>query len=107
MADFADTHRRLSLLTEVAGGGKITQRSLAASLGIALGLANALLKECESEGLIRFRPRGEDGARYALTEIGRARMAHLAREFAGAAGELIERATGRPARLQCADRMEG
>ena len=40
----------LNLLSAVDADSKITQRSLAAELGIALGLTNAYFKKCVDKG---------------------------------------------------------
>ena len=73
-----DTHRRLAALTEIASGGKVTQRSLAARLGVSLGLANGLLRGLEREGLIAVnRSAASRPSRYRLTHAGRSALVRL------------------------------
>ena len=45
----------LNLLSAVDADSKITQRSLAAELGIALGLTNAYFKKCVDKGLVKIQ----------------------------------------------------
>ena len=53
MSRFSELQRRLAALAEIASDGAITQRSLASKLEVSLGLANALLRGLESDGLIK------------------------------------------------------
>ena len=45
----------LDLLSSLEEDGRITQRSLASDLGIALGMANAYLKRCVDKGLVKIK----------------------------------------------------
>ncbi len=90
MEGLAETHRRLAALTEIASGRKVTQRSLASRLGISLGLANALLRGLEKEGLVAVnRSAGSQALRYAVTRAGRAELSVLAKRLATEAGVLL------------------
>ena len=59
-SDPADSATMAALLDAIDRTDQHTQRSLAARLDIALGLANTLLKRCVSKGLVKIRtaPRG-------------------------------------------------
>ena len=46
--------RNLEILTAIGDGAPVTQRALAAQLGMALGLANLCLKRLASKGLIKM-----------------------------------------------------
>ena len=90
MSNVTHTYRRLAALTELVSGKKLTQRSLAARLGISLGLANALLRTLAEDGLVRVNPSGGSRRmRYSLTKAGRAEMTKLGIEFAAEAGDLL------------------
>lgn len=79
----AERLRRLEALAELNSGERITQRSLAARLGISLGLANGLLRGLEAEGLIAVnRSAASQMLRYAVTNEGRTEMLRLALGFA-------------------------
>jgi predicted ArsR family transcriptional regulator len=104
---FSELQRRLAALAEIASDGTITQRALASKLDVSLGLANALLRGLESEGLIKPggpRPeagassasgrRGKEAARYAITRAGRGAMRRMSRAFAAEAGALLRKALG-------------
>ena len=83
MNALADTHRRLAALTEIASGGKVTQRSLATRLGVSLGLANGLLRELERGGLVTVnRAAASQRPRYRLTNAGRSALVRLGAEYA-------------------------
>lgn len=90
MSNPGETHRRLATLAELASGGKVTQRSLAASLGASLGLANKLLRRLEAEKLVKTRAPSE-GAPYVLTAAGRAAFDELARAFAAESVALMRK----------------
>ena len=79
MPGVTETHRRLAALTEIASGRKVTQRSLASRLGVSLGLANALLRGLEKDGLVAVnRSAGSQILRYAVTRAGQAELLLLA-----------------------------
>ena len=81
----ADTQRRLAALTEIASGGKVTQRSLATRLGVSLGLANGLLRGLERGGLVTVnRSAASQRTRYRLTSAGRSALIRLGADFVAA-----------------------
>ncbi len=96
MAQFYDSYRRLAALAEISAGDRVTQRSLASKLEVSLGLANGLLRELETGGLVRVNAKpGPDSGRYAITRAGQRVMRRLARVFAAEAAALLEKAQGR------------
>jgi len=83
--------RRLVALSEIHRRSRTTQRSLANRVEVSLGLANALLRELESERLVSVRPEADpDGARYTLTARGRRELAKLGASLLSESGELLE-----------------
>ena len=71
----------LGLLKAVYSNAESTQRSLAADLGIALGLVNTYLKRCISKGYIKTRQIPRNRYAYYLTPTGFAEKSKLAAEF--------------------------
>ncbi|HBH80090.1 MAG TPA: transcriptional regulator [Nitrospira sp.] len=69
--------RDLLLLTEVERDGGVTQRSLAAKLGVALGLANLYLKRLVRNGYIAITTIPSHRVRYVLTPEGSAEKSRL------------------------------
>lgn len=69
--------RDLLLLTEVERDGGVTQRSLAAKLGVALGLANLYLKRLVRNGHIAITTIPSHRVRYVLTPEGAAEKSRL------------------------------
>ena len=69
--------RDLLLLTEVERDGGVTQRSLAAQLGVALGLANLYLKRLVRNGYIAITTIPSRRIRYVLTPEGSAEKSRL------------------------------
>lgn len=69
---------RRDLLGRITTDEAPSQRTLARTLGVAVGLVNAHLKRCAADGLIEIS--GARGRRYsyALTEAGRAELRRLA-----------------------------
>jgi len=83
--------RRLAALAACASGERITQRELAARLGISLGLANGLLRRMEQEGLISISEAGgARSLRYSITARGQREMGRLNRLMAEQAGRFLE-----------------
>ena len=77
--------RDLLLLTEVERDAGVTQRSLAAKLGVALGLANLYLKRLVRNGYISITTIPSHRVRYALTPQGsveKSRLTSLHMEYA-------------------------
>jgi len=116
----AELQRRLAALAEIASDGTITQRSLASKLEVSLGLANALLRGLESDGLIKSgSPRAKDASHraphsahsgYAMTRAGRGAMQRMSRAFAAEAAALLRKSLGskaKAARLLSAEAKRG
>jgi DNA-binding MarR family transcriptional regulator len=76
----ADGRITLGLLDAVEEG-EHSQRSLAASLGIALGLTNAYLKRCVRMGLVKVRQVPANRYAYFLTPQGFAEKSRLTAQF--------------------------
>jgi DNA-binding MarR family transcriptional regulator len=79
----ADAEIRFRLLRRLARHPESSQRAIAASLGIALGRVNLLLRGLVAEGLVRRHPVRAPGNRpgqgHWPTHAGLAEMARLAR----------------------------
>jgi hypothetical protein len=107
---FAELQRRLAALAEIASDGAITQRSLASKLEVSLGLANALLRGLESDGLIKAgAPRAKKASHraphsahsgYAITRAGRGAMQRMSRAFAAEAAALLRKSLGSRAKVE-------
>ena len=100
MSRFPELQRRLAALAEIASDGTITQRSLASRLDVSLGLANALLRGLESDGLIKAgASRTKEASRYAITRAGRGAMQRMSRAFAAEAAALLRKSLGSRTRI--------
>jgi DNA-binding MarR family transcriptional regulator len=71
----------LGLLNAIQDDNKLTQRSVAKGLGIALGLANAYLKRCIKKGYIKVSQVPPNRYAYYLTPRGFAEKSRLTAEF--------------------------
>lgn len=69
------------MLDAIESGERITQRSLAAELGIALGLTNIYLKRCLNKGLIKVRKAPARRYAYYLTAKGFSEKARLTAKY--------------------------
>jgi DNA-binding transcriptional regulator LsrR (DeoR family) len=106
---FAELQRRLAALAEIASDSAVTQRSLASRLDVSLGLANALLRGLESEGLVKVSaPRAKEASHrapytahsgYAITRAGRGAMQRMSRAFAAEAAALLRKSLGSQAKV--------
>lgn len=67
----------LELLTAIDQRSDLSQRHLARSLGVALGLANSYLKRCVRKGFVKIREAPANRYIYYLTPIGFAEKARL------------------------------
>jgi DNA-binding MarR family transcriptional regulator len=76
-----DASITLGLLRAVHENERLTQRSVAQELGIALGLTNAFLKRCVSKGFIKIRQAPKNRYAYYLTPKGFAEKSRLTAEF--------------------------
>ena len=73
--------RDLEILSAVASGEPVTQRSLAQRLGIALGLANLYLKRLGRKGYIKVTTIPPNRLRYLLTPTGITEKTRLTYEY--------------------------
>jgi DNA-binding MarR family transcriptional regulator len=71
----------LGVLTAIELNEAVTQRKIAASLGIALGLANAYLKRCVRKGLIKIEQIPMRRYAYYLTPRGFTEKSRLTAEY--------------------------
>ena len=71
----------LNVLSAVDADSQITQRSLAAELGIALGLTNAYFKKCVDKGLVKIKQIPKKRYSYYLTKKGFTEKARLSAEY--------------------------
>jgi DNA-binding MarR family transcriptional regulator len=69
------------ILTAIDGGQSLSQRSLANSLGIALGLTNLLVRRLVRKGWVRISRIRPNRVRYFLTPAGVAEKARLSRLY--------------------------
>lgn len=69
------------MLDAIESGERVTQRGLAAELGIALGLTNIYLKRCVNKGLIKVRKAPARRYAYYLTAKGFGEKARLTAKF--------------------------
>src|SRR5258705_10877635 len=91
--------RTLEILTAIGDGAPVTQRALAAQLGVALGLANLCLKRLASKGLIKMmefpaKPSARKRLHYVLTPKGAAEKARLSYEYMAYSMRLLARTRG-------------
>ena len=71
------SYRELRLLEEVESTPEVSQRSLARKMGVALGVANLLVRNLGTKGYIRARQVAWKRWAYILTPSGIARKVHL------------------------------
>lgn len=71
----------LGLLNAIETGERITQRSLSARIGIALGLTNSLLKRCVHKGLVKVKDVPARRYAYYLTPKGFSEKSRLISEY--------------------------
>jgi DNA-binding MarR family transcriptional regulator len=76
-----EARRDLTVLDAVAGNQRITQRSLAEKLGIALGLTNVYLKRLVRKGYIKCVNVQSNRLLYLITPQGIAEKTRLSYEF--------------------------
>lgn len=89
--------RDLEILTAIEEGLPLTQRALAARLGVALGLANLYLKRLARKGCIKIvefpkKPAARKRLRYLLTPRGVAEKTRLTYEHMAYSLDLYRRA---------------
>jgi DNA-binding MarR family transcriptional regulator len=71
----------LNVLSAVEADSKVTQRSLAEELGIALGLTNSYLKKCIDKGLIKIKQVPANRYSYYLTTRGFSEKTRLTAKY--------------------------
>ena len=71
----------LSVLSALTEDNKVTQRSLSAKLGIALGLINAYMKRAMDKGLVKIKHVPKNRYLYYLTPKGFTEKAKLTAEY--------------------------
>ena len=71
----------LNLLSAVESDSNITQRSIAANLGIALGLTNSYLKRCIEKGLVKISHVPRNRYAYYLTPKGFIEKARITQDY--------------------------
>src|SRR5262245_39003927 len=76
-----EAHRDLKLLEAVEADSRVTQRSLASRLGIALGLTNIYLRRLVRKGYIKCVNVQSNRITYLITPRGIAEKARLTYEF--------------------------
>ncbi len=76
-----EAHRDLKLLEAVEADSRVTQRTLATKLGIALGLTNIYLKRLVRKGYIKCVNVQPNRISYLITPRGIAQKARLTYEF--------------------------
>ena len=87
-----ETEITLGVLDAVEQNARMTQRSVASELGIALGLANAYLKRCVRKGLIKVKQIPPNRYLYYLTPKGFAEKSRLTAEYLGSSFTFFRRA---------------
>jgi DNA-binding MarR family transcriptional regulator len=90
-------HREASLTLEILNTidnqSDVTQRHLANSLGVALGLANSYLKGCVRKGLIKIEQAPANRYLYYLTPHGFAEKSRLTAEYLSSSFNFYRRAS--------------
>lgn len=95
-----DAEITLGILNAVHQNERITQRTVAKDLGIALGLANAYLKRCAKKGLIKVSQAPANRYAYYLTPQGFAEKSRLTAEYLSDSFRFF-----RNARSQCSEAL--
>jgi len=75
------SYRELRLLEEVDSASNLSQRKLALSLGIALGVVNVLIRKVARKGYVRITQSGWRRWVYVLTPAGMTRKFQLTMEY--------------------------
>jgi len=74
-------YRDLRLLTELSSQDGVTQRSLARTQGMALGLTNLLIRRLAKKGYVKIISLQRNRLRYLITPRGLAEKARLTYEY--------------------------
>ena len=81
-----------NLLSAIENGDGVSQRSLAANLGVALGLTNTLIKRCVSKGIIKVSEAPAKRFAYYLTPKGFKEKSKLVSQYLAASLSFFRRA---------------
>ncbi|TLM78053.1 MAG: winged helix-turn-helix transcriptional regulator [Actinobacteria bacterium] len=76
-----DDYRSMRALEEIERNPNVSQRELASSLGVALGIANSLVHALVRKGLVKIRGDNNRTISYHLTKRGAAHKATLAMQW--------------------------
>ena len=79
--DLNNNNRTLGVLSAVEADSRVTQRSLASELGIALGLTNSYFKKCIDKGLVKIKQVPANRYAYYLTPRGFSEKSRLTTEY--------------------------
>lgn len=82
----------LEILNAIEARSDVTQRHLAARLGVALGLANSYLKRCVRKGLVKITQAPANRYLYYLTPHGFAEKSRLTAQYLAASFDFYRRA---------------
>ncbi|MDZ7736299.1 MAG: winged helix-turn-helix transcriptional regulator [Gammaproteobacteria bacterium] len=82
----------LEILETIENDSAVTQRHLAANLGVALGLANSYLRRCARKGLIKVHQAPANRYLYYLTPKGFAEKSRLTAKYLSSSFEFYRRA---------------
>ena len=96
-----DAEITLGILNAIHENERITQRTVAHDLGIALGLANSYLKRCVKKGLIKVRQAPANRYAYYLTPQGFSEKSRLTAEYLSDSFRFF-----RDARSQCTEALK-
>lgn len=97
----AEAEITLGVLNAVERSDRVTQRSMASELGIALGLANAYLGRCVKKGFIKVAQAPANRYLYYLTPTGFAEKSRLTARYLSISFNFF-----RAARSQCTELFE-
>lgn len=75
--------RSLKALEAIERNPRISQRELARSMGVALGVANVCVRTLARKGLVKVRGDSNRSISYHITKEGRVQKARLAMEWTG------------------------
>lgn len=84
----------LAVLSALDGGAHTNQRSVASRAGVALGLANALIKRCVRKGLVKISQAPARRYAYYLTPEGFAEKSRLVTEYLSVSLDFFRHARG-------------
>ena len=84
-------HHTRRILTQIEAEDKISQRSLAKELGIALGLTNLLIRRIVKKGWVKVINVRPNRVRYLITPTGIAEKARITRSRSRSSEPVVER----------------